>query len=102
MSLAWAGYRLIIAKNGWEAVHLAQLHHPDLILMDIQMPEMDGLTATRQLRSDTTTATIPIIALTALAMPGDKEICLEAGASEYMTKPVNLKQLLTTIKTLLD
>lgn len=75
MSLAWGGYRLIIAKNGWEAVHLAQLHHPDLILMDIQMPEMDGLTATRQLRSDTTTATIPIIALTALAMPGDREIC---------------------------
>ena len=96
-----AGYQLILAKNGWEAVKIAQQHKPSLILMDVQMPEMDGLTATRQIRADSGTASIPIIALTALAMPGDQEKCLEAGASAYMTKPVSLKKLVKTMKDLL-
>jgi PAS domain S-box-containing protein len=96
-----AGYRLVLAKNGREAIHMAQQHKPTLILMDIQMPEMDGLSATAQIRSHSDTATIPIIALTALAMPGDREKCLAAGASAYMIKPVSFKQLVKTIKDLL-
>jgi CheY-like chemotaxis protein len=73
---------------------------PDIILMDIQMPNMDGLEATRRLRAmpDPYIASIPVIAVTALAMPGDRERCLQAGANEYMSKPLNLKQLSSIIK----
>ncbi|MFX1266254.1 MAG: GAF domain-containing protein [Promethearchaeota archaeon] len=94
------GYDVIVARNGVEAVDVARREHPDVILMDIQMPEMDGLEATRQIRADTTSgvATIPIIALTALAMPGDRERCLEAGADEYLSKPVSLRGLLDAIE----
>lgn len=99
--LSLNGYRLILAKNGIEAVMMGQKYNPAIILMDVQMPEMDGLTATRQLRSNSETANIPIIALTSLAMPGDREKCLEAGATEYMTKPVSLKELIKNIKDLL-
>ncbi len=73
---------------------------PDLILMDIQMPKMDGLEATRRLRSDPRFRSTPIVALTALAMPGDKERCLEAGVNEYLSKPVSLKLLATMIARL--
>jgi PAS domain S-box-containing protein len=96
-----AGYRLVLAKNGREAINMAQQHKPSLILMDIQIPEMDGLSVTSQIRSHTDTATIPIIALTALAMPGDREKCLAAGADAYMIKPVSFKQLVKTLKDLL-
>lgn len=90
--------RTAIARNGLEAVQLTQQSHPDLVLMDIQMPEMDGLEAMRQIRSDPNFANLPIIALTALAMPGDRERCMAAGANEYLTKPVSLKQLMQLIK----
>jgi CheY-like chemotaxis protein len=69
--------------------------------MDIQMPEMDGLEAIRYLRNMPDFTTTPIIALTALAMPGDQELCLAAGANKYITKPVNLKDLLALIQQLL-
>lgn len=92
------GLRTAIARNGLEAVQLVKQGHPDLVLMDIQMPEMDGLEAIRQIRADRDLASLPIIALTALAMPGDQERCLAAGATEYFTKPVQLKQLLRTIR----
>jgi CheY-like chemotaxis protein len=94
-------YRVIIARNGREAVDLAIEKPPDLILMDIQMPVMDGLEATRVLRAKPEFTRIPIIALTALAMPGDREQCLAAGATEYMTKPVSLKGLVEAIERLL-
>ena len=95
------GYYVIIACNGKEAVDLASKTPPDVILMDIQMPEMDGLEAIRYLRNMPDCATTPIIALTALAMPGDQELCLAAGANKYITKPVNLKDLLALIQQLL-
>ena len=95
------GYRFLLAKDGKEAIALTKAHKPDLILMDIQMPVMDGLEATRQIRLDPDVADIPIIALTALAMDGDREQCLAAGANEYVTKPVKLKDLVAMIRNLL-
>ncbi len=95
------GYELIYARNGQEALEKARETQPDLILMDIQMPVMDGLVATRRLRADPRFATVPIIALTALAMTGDQERCLEAGATEYVSKPANLKKLKEMIANLI-
>jgi CheY-like chemotaxis protein len=74
---------------------------PALILMDIQMPALDGLEATRRLRAHTDLANTPIIALTALAMPGDRERCLAAGVNDYLSKPLSLKQLLNLIESYL-
>jgi PAS domain S-box-containing protein len=91
------GYHVTLARNGVEAVQMAKQQKPDLILMDIQMPEMDGLEATSRIRAEPDLATIPIIAITALAMPGDREKCLAAGANEYLTKPVGLKKLVNII-----
>jgi PAS domain S-box-containing protein len=91
------GYRVTEARNGAEAVQRAYEAPPDIVLMDIQMPVMDGLKAIRSLRHDLHFDSRPIIALTALAMPGDRERCLEAGANDYLSKPVDfdgLKQML--------
>ena len=96
------GYVVHVAGDGAAALALAQAAPPDAVLMDIQMPHMDGLEATRQMRMDPRLRGIPIIALTALAMPGDRERCLAAGADAYMTKPVSLRALLTTLQRLLD
>ena len=96
------GCRTVFAANGRQALEKAQEYHPDLILMDVQMPEMDGLSAIRRLRQDPEFARTPIIALTALAMPGDRERCLAAGASDYLTKPVRLAQLGALIRRLLE
>jgi len=95
------GYRLLLAQNGQEAIALAQSQHPDLILMDIQMPGMDGLEAIRHIRNTTSLTQTPIIALTALAMAGDRDRCLATGANDYLAKPVKLKQLAATIDHLL-
>ncbi|MFB2973847.1 PAS domain S-box protein [Aerosakkonema sp. BLCC-F183] len=95
------GYRLIVADNGQQALNLAQSQQPNLILMDIQMPEMDGLEAIRQIRAQGQTD-IPIIALTALAMSGDRQKCLQAGADEYLTKPIPLQRLSLIIQQILS
>ncbi len=95
------GYQLTVANNGMEALVKAREEKPDLILMDIQIPEVDGLTAVRQLRQQKAFNQVPIIALTALAMDGDRERCLEAGANEYLSKPVQLRQLVALINKLL-
>jgi CheY-like chemotaxis protein/anti-sigma regulatory factor (Ser/Thr protein kinase) len=87
------GYLTIEARNGVEAIELAKEERPDIILMDIQMPVLDGTEATRTIREDNELATTPIIALTALAMPGDRERCIAAGADDYMSKPVRLAEL---------
>jgi PAS domain S-box-containing protein len=96
------GYSLMVAKNGQEAIEFTKNRRPNLILMDIQMPQIDGLEATRLIRDDQDCTNIPIIALTGLAMPGDRERCLQAGANEYLSKPVRLKQLAEMIETLLN
>ncbi len=100
--LMHCGYRLVVATNGIEAVSLAKEHHPDIILMDIQMPDMDGLEAACQIRALPELADTPIVALTALAMPGDRERCLAAGMSEYVAKPVRLRYLANRIAQLLE
>ena len=94
-------YRIIEARNGLEVLERAAETHPDLILMDIHMPEMDGLEATRRLRADDHFAKIAIIVLTALAMPIDRELSLEAGADAYLSKPIKLKELVKTIENTL-
>jgi len=96
------GYFLIWSKNGQEAIDMAKNELPDLILMDIQMPKINGLEAIKQIRNEPQLVNIPIIALTALAMPGDQEKCLEAGANEYLTKPLKLRQLTTIMQKFLS
>ncbi|EIJ42283.1 PAS domain S-box [Beggiatoa alba B18LD] len=96
------GFQITVTRNGKEAIERAKEIHPDIILMDIQMPVMDGLEAIQQLRADSEFANTPIIALTALAMPGDKQRCLATGATEYLSKPVGLKTLMTIIMRFLN
>ena len=95
--LQMAGYQVLSARDALTGLDLAKRTRPDLILMDIHLPGIDGLEATRRLRADAEFRTLPIIALTALAMPGDRERCLAAGATDYVTKPVSLKKLAAMI-----
>lgn len=95
------GFEVAVAHNGLEAIDQAEGSPPNIILMDIQMPKMDGLKAITRLRTMPKFASVPIIALTALAMPGDRERCLEAGANEYLSKPVSLRELVRMIEKLL-
>ncbi len=92
-----SGYSTIEATDGKQGVELAQSKKPDLILMDVQMPEMDGLEATRILKADATTSNIPVLALTSYAMKGDKERILKAGCDGYLSKPFDIQELLKTV-----
>jgi CheY-like chemotaxis protein len=99
--LARRGYEVVIAVDGGQGVTLAQTEAPDLILMDMNLPVLDGSEATRQLRAAPATRSIPVIALTAHAMSGDRENALEAGCDDYDTKPIELERLLGKIEALL-
>jgi PAS domain S-box-containing protein len=99
--LAYRGYRTMLAINGTEAIQMTLENHPHLIIMDVQMPELDGLEITRRLRQLPEFVTTPIIALTALAMPSDRERCLQAGMNHYVTKPVNLKGFIQLVNSIL-
>ena len=95
------GYRIVMATDGREGVDLARSEMPDLILMDLSLPELDGWEATSLLKRDERTRSIPVIALTAHAMAGDRERSLEAGCDDYDTKPVDLRRLQEKIERLL-
>lgn len=93
------GYQLLVAHDGAEAVQLFQQHNPAIVIMDIQMPGMDGLEAMQRIRSQPQGQTVPIIAVTALVMARDRERCLEAGATDYLSKPVRLRHLVALIQS---
>jgi CheY-like chemotaxis protein len=95
------GYQVLIAVDGGQGVSMAQTESPDLILMDMSLPILDGWEATRQLKAAPVTKSIPIIALTAHAMSGDREKAIEAGCDDYDTKPIELPRLLDKMSALL-
>jgi two-component system cell cycle response regulator DivK len=96
--LAAKGYRTLEATTGGEAVALAAEHLPDLVLMDIQLPDIDGVAALGRLRADGRTASLPVLALTAQAMEGDRERFLAAGFDGYVSKPVNITEFVATVQ----
>jgi two-component system cell cycle response regulator DivK len=98
--LSRTSYRLIEAKDGEVGVATARSELPDLILMDVQLPKLSGLEATRQLRADPKTAAIPIVVITSFALSGDREKANAAGASAYLAKPYSPRELLQMIRQL--
>ena len=96
------GYSVIIATDGRAGVTMAQEEHPDLILMDLNLPDVDGWEATRMIKASAQTAAIPIIALTAHAIAGDEQRALKAGCNDYHSKPVEFPRLLDQIEVLLN
>ena len=94
------GFAIVSAKNGQEAIDMSKSENPDIILMDLSLPVIDGWTAAKKLKGDATTKSIPIIALTAHAMKGDREKALEAGCDDYDTKPIDFERLLEKINNL--
>ncbi|HYH41185.1 MAG TPA: response regulator [Burkholderiales bacterium] len=100
--LGRAGYTVLIAMNGEQGIELATAEKPDLILMDLSLPVLDGWEATRRLKAASETRDIPVIALTAHAMPGDREKAMEAGCDDFDTKPVDIARLRGKIQALLE
>lgn len=92
------GYETIQTRNGVEAVELAHRHKPDLILMDIQLPEVDGLQVTQWIKDDEDLADIPVIAVTAFAMKGDEERIRKGGCEAYLSKPIQITKFLETVR----
>jgi len=97
-----SGYKTIEATDGEQGVELAKSNKPDLILMDVQMPKMDGLEATRILKADANTKNIPIICITSSAMKGDREKIIQAGCDDYMSKPVDINEVLNKVAEMLE
>ncbi|MDC9700956.1 MAG: response regulator [Alphaproteobacteria bacterium] len=96
------GYETVQTRNGMEAMDLARKHKPDLILMDIQLPEISGLDVTRWLKSDAELKAIPVIAVTAFAMKGDEERIRKGGCEAYISKPISVSQFISTVKHFLE
>ncbi len=99
--LGLGGYRMVEAGDAETGLRLAVEHKPDLILMDVQLPGLDGLSATRRLKENPELAAIPVIALTGLAMEGDREKALDAGCQDYISKPINTRSFLGSLGALL-
>ena len=95
------GYDTLQTRNGIEALELARNHHPDLILMDIQLPEVSGLEVTKWIKEDDDLKTIPIIAVTAFAMKGDEERIRQGGCEAYISKPISVAKFLETVRSYL-
>lgn len=100
--LETAGFVVRQARMAEEGLRIARAISPDLVLMDLSLPGMDGLCATRTLKSDPATSHLPVIALTAHAMKGDEEVALSAGCDGYLTKPINTRTFVNSLQTLLD
>jgi two-component system, cell cycle response regulator DivK len=96
------GYRLLEAETGEDGVRLAQEHHPALVLMDIQLPGINGIEALRQLRADAATASIPVIAVTASAMTHDRQAIMAAGFDAYQSKPISVRPFIDLVREVLD
>jgi two-component system, cell cycle response regulator DivK len=96
-----SGYETVRTRNGLEALDLARLHKPDLILMDIQLPEVSGLEVTKWLKEDDELHVIPVIAVTAFAMKGDEERIRQGGCEAYISKPISVPRFIETIKSYL-
>ncbi|MEM7172279.1 MAG: response regulator [Pseudomonadota bacterium] len=95
------GYHILQTKDGVEALNLAREHHPDLILMDIQLPEVSGLEVTRWIKEDQDLCQIPVVAVTAFAMKGDEEKIREGGCEAYIAKPISVSSFLATVRRFL-
>ncbi len=100
--LTSAGYEVLEAINGKEGVTAAEAHHPELILMDIRLPDFDGYEATRRIKANPNLSAIPIIAVTSYALSGDDEKAFEAGCDAYVTKPFSPRELLAKIREFLE
>ena len=100
--LQFKGYRTVEASTGEDGVRLAKERHPALVLMDIQLPGMNGITALGQLRVDPATRAIPVIAVTASAMTHDRQKIMAAGFDGYQSKPIRVKEFLEAVRTMLD
>jgi CheY-like chemotaxis protein len=99
--LEHSGFTVVCAANGAEALEQARAHRPDLVLMDIQMPVMDGYEATRRFKADAALATIPVVALTAYAMPQEREEALDAGCAGHIEKPIHTPTFVSKLRAFL-
>ncbi|MBN2386054.1 MAG: response regulator [Anaerolineales bacterium] len=100
--LETAGHEVLTSRSGQEGLDLVRQEHPDLVVMDLSLPEVDGWTAARELKADPQTAVVPLLALTAHTLPGDRKRALEAGFDGYISKPINIAVLIETVSRTLE
>src|SRR5215467_12027528 len=96
------GYQILQTKDGMEALDIAREHHPDLILMDIQLPEVSGLEVTKWLKEDASLCSIPVVAVSAFGIQGDAEVVRQGGCEAYLKKPISVTSFLETVRRFLD